>query len=116
MMSFLTEIIGLTAEEIDGLRNAPRGYDIMPIVSATMPREARALAEVDLNALASDVTVPVLLILGAASPAWAGDITRELIAALPRSRVAVLPGQGHEAIGSAPEMLTSQLREFLAVP
>ena len=53
---------------------------------------------------------------GAASPAWAGDITRELIAALPRSRVAVLPGQGHEAIGSAPEMLTSQLREFLAVP
>jgi pimeloyl-ACP methyl ester carboxylesterase len=116
MMSFLTEIIGLTAEEIDGLRNAPRGYDIMPIVSATMPREARALAEVDLNALASDVTVPVLLILGAASPAWAGDITRELIAALPRSRVAMLPGQGHEAIGSAPEMLTGQLREFLAVP
>jgi hypothetical protein len=31
----------------------------LPIVSATMPREARALAEVDLNALASDVTVPV---------------------------------------------------------
>ena len=40
MMSFLTEIIGLSAEEVEPLRDAPRGYDVMPIVSATMPRES----------------------------------------------------------------------------
>jgi len=112
MMSFLTEIIGLTAEQVNGLRNAPRGYDVLPIVSATMPREARALASVDVTALAGAVGVPVLLILGAASPSWAGDITRELTAALPHSRMAVLPGQGHEAIESAPGLLTGQLAEF----
>lgn len=112
MMSFLTQIIGLTAGQVDDLRNAPRSYDIMPVVSATMPREARALACVDLNALASAVQVPVLLILGAASPAWAGDITGELTAALPDSKVAVLPGQGHEAIDSAPGLLTGELAEF----
>jgi pimeloyl-ACP methyl ester carboxylesterase len=116
MVSFLTEIIGLTGQRVGRLRNAPRSYDVMPIVSATMPREARALAGADLTALAAGVKVPVLLILGAASPSWAGDITRELTAALPSSRVAMLPGQGHEAIDSAPEMLASQLREFLAVP
>ena len=75
MMSFLTEIIGLSAEEVAALRDAPRGYDVMPIVSATMPRESQALGTVDLSALAAEVDVPVLLLLGSASPAWARDIT-----------------------------------------
>jgi pimeloyl-ACP methyl ester carboxylesterase len=113
MMSFLTEIIGLTGEQVDGLRNAPPSYDIMPIVSATLPREALALASADLTALAGAVAVPVLLILGDASPPWAGEITRELTAALSESKVAVLPGQGHLAVDSAPELLARALTEFL---
>jgi pimeloyl-ACP methyl ester carboxylesterase len=112
MMSFLTEIIGLTGEQIDGLRNAPLGYDPMPIVSATLPREALALASVDLTALAGAVAVPVLLILGDASPPWAGEITRELTAALPESRVAILPGQGHLAVDAAPGLLARALTEY----
>jgi len=113
MMSFLTQIIGLTGEQIDALRYAPRSYDPLPIVSATMPREAVALASVDLAALAEAVTVPVLLILGDASPPWAGEITRKLTAALPESTVVVLPGQGHLAVDSAPGLLARALTEFL---
>jgi len=114
MMSFLTEIIGLTGEQIDGLRNAPLGYDIMPIVSATLPREAMALAGVNLRALAGRVTSPVLLILGEASPPWASEITRELTAALPASKMAVLPGQGHLAVDSAPGLVARALSEFFS--
>jgi pimeloyl-ACP methyl ester carboxylesterase len=113
MMSFLTEIMGLTAQQIDALRNAPLGYDIMPIVTATLPREALALASVDLTALGGPVAVPVLLILGAVSPPWAGEITRELTAALPESTITVLPGQDHLAVDSAPELLARALTEFL---
>ncbi|HEX5302975.1 MAG TPA: alpha/beta hydrolase [Streptosporangiaceae bacterium] len=76
MVSFLTEIIGLSAEEVDALRDAPRGYDVMPIVSATMPRESEALSTVDLPALA------------------------------------VLDGQGHNAMDEAPELLVTQLASF----
>lgn len=112
MVSFLTEVIGLTAERINELRNAPRGYDVLPVVSATMPREGEALATVDLKALAAAVSVPVLLILGSASPAWARDLTDDLTAVLSQSSVAVLPGQGHEAIESAPGLLVSRLDEF----
>ncbi|MFZ0078056.1 MAG: alpha/beta hydrolase, partial [Trebonia sp.] len=112
MMSFLREIIGLSAARMDELRNAPRGYDVLPIVSATMPREAQALATVDLKALAAAVPVPVLLILGSASPAWARGITEDLTAVLPRSTLAVLDGQGHEATESAPELLASRLAGF----
>ncbi len=112
MISFLREINGLSAARIDELRNAPRGYDVLPIVSATMPREAQALATVDLPALAAAVPVPVLLILGAQSPAWAKDITGDLAAVLPQSTLAVLDGQGREAMETAPELLASHLAGF----
>jgi len=112
MVSFLTGPMGLSAARIDELRNAPRGYDVLPVVSATMPREAQALAAADLAAMAAAVQVPVLLIVGAQSPAWAKDITGELAAVLPQSTLAVLDGQGHEAIETAPELLTSWLAGF----
>ena len=114
IVSFLIEIMALTGEQLDSLRNAPRGYDVMPIVTATLPREALALASVDLTALAEAVTVPALLILGDASPPWAGEITRELTAALPESKVAVLPGQGHLAVDSAPGLVARALTEFFS--
>ncbi len=113
MASFLSEIIGLTPDQIEGLRNTAGAQDVLPIVSATLPREAAALAAVDLPALAAGVTIPVLLILGTASPAWAGDITRELDAALADATVAVLPGCGHDAIDSAPGQLADALARFL---
>jgi pimeloyl-ACP methyl ester carboxylesterase len=114
MFSFLTEIIGLSAGEVDALRDAPRGYDVMPIVSATMPRESEALSTVDLPALAIEVAVPVLLILGSASPAWAHEITQDLDAALTNQTLAVLDGQGHDAIDAAPELLLTQLTSFFS--
>lgn len=114
MASFLTEIIGLTREQVQALRDAPRNYDVMPIVSATMPREAQALAQTDLNKLAAAIRVPVLLILGSASPPWAKDITGALAAVLTDRTLAVLDGQGHDAISLAPELLIAQLEAFFS--
>ena len=111
MVSFLREM-GMSATQIDELKNAPRDYDVLPIVSATMPREALALATVDVTALAAAVTVPVMLLLGSLSPAWASDITGALAGALPQSTLAVLDGQGHDAVDSAPELLADRLAGF----
>jgi pimeloyl-ACP methyl ester carboxylesterase len=113
MVSFLTEIIRLTGEEVNALRQAPRDYDVLSIVKATMPREGQALATVDLKSQAAAIRVPVLLIRGSASPAWARDITDDLAAVLPESTQAVLPRVGHDAIDGAPELLVSRLAEFL---
>jgi pimeloyl-ACP methyl ester carboxylesterase len=112
MASFLTEIVGLTSEQITELRNAPRDYDVMPIVSATMSRESQAIADANLPALAVGVKAPVLLLLGSACPAWAHDSTRELAATLPDSTLVVLDGQGHGAIDAAPELFTAELASF----
>ena len=114
MISFLTEIIGLSMAQVSELRNAPGAQDVLPIVSATLPREAEALASADPLALAGDVTSPVLLLLGEASPGWAADITRVMDAALPQVTLAVLPGVGHEATDTAPGLIYSELLHFLS--
>jgi pimeloyl-ACP methyl ester carboxylesterase len=113
MISFLTEVIGLTRAQVSELRDAPGAQDVLPIVSATLPREGEALASADPLALAAGVTAPVLLLLGEASPGWAADITRALSAALPQATLAVLPGYGHEAIDGAPGLIYRQLLHFL---
>ena len=114
MISFLTEIIGLTMAQVSELRDTPGAQDVLPIVSATLPREAEALASADPLALAADVTEPVLLLLGETSPAWAADLTHALGAALPRATLAVLAGSGHEAIDAVPGLICRELAQFLA--
>ena len=58
--TFLTEIVGLTRSEVETLHNAPGGRDVLPIVAATLPREAWALAAADLAGAARQVRQPVL--------------------------------------------------------
>ncbi len=111
--TFLTEIIGLTRGEVEALRDAPGGRDVLPIVAATLPREAQALAAADLASIARRVRQPVLLLLGTASPPWAGEITRELVTALPAATVTELPGAGHEALDTAPDLFVAKVLPFL---
>jgi pimeloyl-ACP methyl ester carboxylesterase len=113
VFTFLTEIIGLTRGEVDALRDAPGGRDVLPIAAATLPREAHALAVADLTGIARLVRQPVLLLVGTASPPWAGEITRELATALPAAAVAELPGAGHEALDTAPDLLVAEVSRFL---
>jgi pimeloyl-ACP methyl ester carboxylesterase len=115
MFSFVTEIVGLTAKQFEEYRAAPAAYDILPIVSATMLREARALVKVDPDALAEKADVPVLLLLGATSPPWAGEITRSLAAALSDARVAGIAGCGHDAIDTVPQVVVDELLSFFEI-
>jgi pimeloyl-ACP methyl ester carboxylesterase len=110
MVSFLSEVIGLRPEEIDALRRAPMGYDVLAVVSATLPREAHALSRVDPAALARDLDCPITLLLGDHSPAWAGAVTAAITDAAPSAEVLALPGCGHDAIDMAPDLIVSQLR------
>ena len=116
VVSFLTEIIGLTPGEIAAARETPAATNALTVAAATLPREARGLAAADLAAAARQVRQPVLLLLGERSPAWAGRITGELQAALPHATVAELPGAGHDAIAAAPGPLTAAIESFLDRP
>jgi hypothetical protein len=53
-------------------------------------------------------------ILGSASPPWAHEIIRDLDAALTNQTLAVMDGQGHNAMDEAPELLVTQLVSFFS--
>ena len=60
----------------------------------------------------SQLALPVLLLLGGESPDWAREGTERIRAALPDARVAVLPGQGHAAIMTAPGLVADEITRF----
>ncbi|HET9519965.1 MAG TPA: alpha/beta hydrolase [Candidatus Limnocylindrales bacterium] len=112
----LTEFAGFGPDDLEAYRASPLWA---PRVAAahTIPREVRA-EEDYLPDWASFATVNarVLYVLGSASPEWARR-GAELIASLvPRSRTAVLEGQGHMATVTAPELLAAEITRFVEGP
>jgi pimeloyl-ACP methyl ester carboxylesterase len=112
--SFLVEIGGMTPAQVERLRTAPPGGDDnLAIASRTFVREGEALAALDLAALARRVRAPVLLLHGTASPPWVEQVTGALARALPDVEVVSLPGQGHEGVDTAADVVAAELRRFL---
>jgi pimeloyl-ACP methyl ester carboxylesterase len=111
---FLTEVVGMTPEQVAALREAPPGPDdVLAIATRTLVREGEALAALDLAAVAAPVPQPVLLLRGTASPPWAEAVVRALAAALPDAQVVELPGAGHEGVDTAAATVAAQLVRFL---
>jgi pimeloyl-ACP methyl ester carboxylesterase len=111
--SFLTEVIGLTPEQVAALRDAPPGPDdVLAIATRTLVREGQALAALDLAALAEPVAQPVLLLHGSASPPWAAAVVRTLTTSLRDVHVVELPGAGHEGVDTAAEPVADHLVRF----
>lgn len=110
--SFLTEVIGMSPEDVERLRRQPGSFDPRPIAAATFPREARALEVADLG-VARAIDRPVLLLLGSESPPWASTIVRFLQVTMPEASVALLAGCGHEGIDDAPALVGETVTRFL---
>lgn len=112
MSEFLVQIIGLDRAMVTALRDSPLARDAMPIVEATLVREAEFLLPLDLEVLARGVTAPVLFLLGDRSPQWASTVTRVLQQNLSAASVAVLPDCGHDAVDDAPQLVAAHLDSF----
>ena len=108
------QAIGLTPDELEQLRASPT-WSARIAAAHTLAREIRAeeAYQVDPEQF-RDVTVPALLLLGDQSPDWAAEGTERIRAALPDARIVVLPGQGHMANVTAPELLADEIARFLS--
>jgi pimeloyl-ACP methyl ester carboxylesterase len=105
--------IGLTPDELEQLRASPT-WGARVAAAHTLAREIRAeeAYRVDPERF-RNLAAPALLLLGDESPDWAQEGTERIRAALPNARVAVLPGQGHMANVTAPELLADEIARFL---
>jgi pimeloyl-ACP methyl ester carboxylesterase len=109
---FLKDFAGLTAGEIEMVAASP-AWPGRVAAAHTLPREVRAEASWRLAPdSARDLSLPVLLLLGGDSPKMFARVTRRLARALPRAQVAVLPGQAHIAMDTAPGLLRDNVLTF----
>ena len=112
--SFMREVAGVTDQQVEAMRALP-AWKARLDVAHTIPREERASREYRFDAgRVRGVGVPTLLLEGGDSGAPFKAAGRALRDALPRCRIAVLVGQRHTAMDTAPELFLSEVLGFLA--
>jgi pimeloyl-ACP methyl ester carboxylesterase len=107
------DVLELSEDEVEQVRALPT-WPMRVAAADTVPREFRAEAgyRPDPEQFRS-VTAPALLMLGSQSPEWAHQGIEVARSVLLDARITVLPGQGHLAITTAPELFASEVVRFL---
>jgi pimeloyl-ACP methyl ester carboxylesterase len=115
--TFMREIVQVPPHELEKLRSVP-AWQGRVAAAHTILREIYALEQqppLDPSDLAS-FHIPTLLLLGGDSPAYQKANTEALHAALPNSRIVVMPGQQHIAMNTAPDVFVREVLAFLKEP
>lgn len=110
------DIAMMPAYELELLRAAPTWP--ARVARAHLPvREARAEDRYLFDPQQfRDLHTPTLLLSGGDSPQFLRTITEALGQALPNSRMAIMPGQQHIAMLTAPEIFLDEVLKFLCEP
>ena len=105
----------MPTHEFERLRAAP-AWPVRLAAAHTLPRELRADERYKFGARRFEaLDVPTLLLLGGDSPPFFRAAIETVDAALPASRIVILPGQQHIAIDTAPELFVREVVQFLEV-
>ncbi|HLF72349.1 MAG TPA: alpha/beta hydrolase [Dehalococcoidia bacterium] len=111
---FMRHGMTLSESEVERLRAGPRWAEQLGYVHTSWYDVTVTRTYAFDRAKLARLTMPVLLLVGGESPSWMRRGVAEFAAALPNSRLAELPGQGHNAIFGAPEMVAREVNAFLA--
>lgn len=111
---FFREVVRMPAHQLEVLRS-------MPVWAARVAAAHTVLREMQSPETYifqperfRQMRTPTLLLLGGDSPAFlAAAITDALARALPVCRIAVMPGQQHVAMDTAPELFIKEVLDFL---
>jgi len=110
---FYRSIAELSPDEVELLKSSPVWAERLAIVH-TIPRELRADERYSFDARRfMGLHTPTLLLEGGNSRDFEKTGNQVAAAALPNSRIAVLPGQQHIAMYTAPELFVEVVVTFL---
>jgi pimeloyl-ACP methyl ester carboxylesterase len=105
---FMTQAVGVPAEQIAPMRAAPM-WPALEAIAHTLLYDTAIMGDLTVPAQAVSVKVPTLVIDGGASPAWARNAVQAVARAIPGAQRRTLPGQTH---GVDPQILAAVLIEF----
>jgi len=111
---FYRVIGGLSAPEIEQAKSSP-AWPQRLATAQTLPRELRADKRYTFDAQRFRELHPPTLLLGGSDSRDFEKVGNEVIAAaLPNSRIAIMPGQGHIAMYTAPDLFLEEVLTFLS--
>ena len=114
--TFLQEVVRMPRHELEMVQASP-GWLGRVAAAHTIPRELRQTDRYRFNRERfKRFNIPTLLVVGGDSPILFKAAIEVLNAALPHSRVVVLPGQQHIAMDTAPELFVRELVSFMVEP
>lgn len=114
LVTMLRDLVEMPAGEIDLLRSEREAWAGRLGNAATVPRELRADEGYRfVPERFKDMRRPTLFLVGGDSPARERDNAEAIAEALPDARVALLPGQQHLAMYTAPEAFVAEVVRFL---
>ena len=107
--------VGTPQEMVDQMRNEP-WWAGMEAIAPTLAYDSEVMGDSSRGGtvpvdLVGRVTLPTLVLVGGASPAWMIEIAGQIADALPNGQHRVLEGQEHVV---PPELLAPVLVEFFA--
>jgi pimeloyl-ACP methyl ester carboxylesterase len=113
LVAFMTEVVKLPEAEVEMMRALP-AWQGRIAAAHTLAREARVdeSYKLDPRRLAS-MSVPTLILQGGDSPSFLTLSNQAVHAALPNSRIVVMPGQQHVAMDTATELFVAEVLSFL---
>jgi pimeloyl-ACP methyl ester carboxylesterase len=110
---FCRDIARMSEDEIRRIKEAP-SWPARVAAAHTVPREVRAFGQQAFDAgIAARIGVPVLLLVGAETPADIKADPEVVAAALPDARITALQGQMHMAHLTDPSTFAAVLLAFL---
>ncbi len=114
---YLRDFIGLPKKAIEGARNNPSNWAQRVARAPTLLREMVVVRNYELPAgHFAGLTLPVRILHGEQTSRAMKKATSLLAAAIPGADSVELPGQGHVAMLTAPELLASELIRFFDGP
>jgi pimeloyl-ACP methyl ester carboxylesterase len=115
LMALLQDIVEMPPEEIDIMRAQTVAWERRLANTGTLPRELKTEVGYVFDAARfKAMRVPTVFLVGGDSPAREMNNARSVSAGLPNAQIAVLPGQQHAAMYSAPELFVRELVRLLA--
>ena len=110
---FFREVVRMPDRELEMYRTLP-AWKARITLAPTIPRELRIERTYRFQAERfAQFSIPTLLLLGGDSPPMFRRAIDRVAAAVPTSRIAVMPGQQHVAMDTAPELFLRELIGFL---
>ena len=114
--TFMREVAEVPPDELKLMKSLP-SWQGRVAAAHTILRELQAPSTYRIQPeRVKQIKAPALLLLGGASPAHRKTVAEQLHAGLPNSRMAVMPGQQHTAMNTAPELFLKEVLAFLVEP